>query len=259
MIPLAKPGPMTEEERWLFEVAGYLVIPDALSPSEVASCLEAAQRLHASYPGGEWRQLGASYEKEPAIEPLIDHPSVIHKARALFGDYFIVQSSWCTLSPPGYPGGGWHQDGSGAYEFCRLAASTPLVQLRVGYFLTDQSDPDMGNMVMIPGSHNALSAMPKELRHQDSALQQVICGRPGTALMFHQGVYHRGTRNARDFDRYIQHIVYAPPWLIPSDRQRNDPAFMERTTPLRRALLGDWNRADAPYSGGYPRPPFDTA
>ncbi|MFX4801995.1 hypothetical protein ABTB58_20075, partial [Acinetobacter baumannii] len=85
---------------------------------------------------------------------LIDHPSVFPKVRALLGDYFILQSSGCTLSPPGFKGGGWHQDGSGPYEFRRLALPTPLVQLRVGFFLTDQTEPDMGNMVMIPGSHN---------------------------------------------------------------------------------------------------------
>ena len=47
MPPLAKPGPLTDAERFLFDVTGYLVIPDALSPDEVAACLEASRRLHA--------------------------------------------------------------------------------------------------------------------------------------------------------------------------------------------------------------------
>src|SRR5947207_1841948 len=81
--PLGKSGPMSEEERFLFEVFGYLVIPAALNQGEVEECLEAAKRLHAPYPANEWRQLGAAYEKEPAFEPLIDHPSILPKARAL--------------------------------------------------------------------------------------------------------------------------------------------------------------------------------
>src|SRR5689334_20211466 len=116
MTPLAKPGPLTDAERFLFDVTGYLVIPGALSAAEVEGCLEAARRLHAPHGFDNWRQLGAAYESEPAIEPLIDHPSVLPKARALLGDYFILQSSWCTLSPPGFKGGGWHQDGSSVYE-----------------------------------------------------------------------------------------------------------------------------------------------
>jgi ectoine hydroxylase len=259
MIPLGKPGPMNEIERFMFDTAGYLVIPEALSAAEVSDCLEAAKRAHAPFGSHEWRQLGAVYEQEPALEKLIDHPSVFPKVRALFGDYFILQSSWCTLSPPGFKGGGFHQDGSGPYEFRRLALPTPLVQLRIGFFLTDQSQPNMGNMVMIPGSHNGSISIPRgeSMETALAPIQEVICGRPGTALIFHQGVFHCGTCNDMDYPRFIQHIVFAPPWLIPSDRTRNDPAFLERTTPLRRALLGEWKRPEEPFGMGYQRPPFD--
>jgi ectoine hydroxylase len=259
MTPLAQPGPLSELERFMFDSFGYLVIPDALSPEEVSSCLEAARRLHEPYPRGEWRQLGAAYEKEAAIEPLIDHPSTFPKVRALLGDHFILQSSWCTLSPPGFPGGNFHQDGSGPYQFRRLALPTPLLQLRIGYFLTDQSEPNMGNLVVVPGSHNGAVPMPKGLAVGEVPIAQVIRGRPGTALMFHQGVFHCGTKNEMDYDRYIQHMVYAPPWLLPSDRKGNDPDFLVRTTPLRRALLGEWTRPEEPFGVGYERPPFEEA
>src|SRR5262245_879907 len=101
MEPIAKPGPLTDEERFMFDTFGYLIIPGALTPEETQACLEAAQRVHAPFPSGEWRQLGHVYETEPAIENLIDHPSVLHKVRALLGDYFILQSTWCTKQPAG--------------------------------------------------------------------------------------------------------------------------------------------------------------
>jgi ectoine hydroxylase len=259
MTPLGRPGPLTEIERFMFETTGYLVIPDALTPAETAACMEAARRAHAPYRRGEWRQIGHLYETEPAIETLLDHPAVLSKVRALLGDYFIVQSTWCTVQPAGGKDGSYHQDGSSVYEFRRLAVPTPLVQLRVGYFLTDQSHEDMGNMVMLPGSHNAALPLPPGLVAETADLpaRDVICGKAGDALLFHQGVYHRFGRNLMDFDRYTLHVVYAPPWLIPSDRTHNDPAFLERTTPLRRALLGDWKRPEEPFGMGYPRPPFD--
>jgi hypothetical protein len=252
---------MTEAERFMFDTCGYLIIPDALTPEEVSECLAAAHRAHAPHPPNVWRQLGAVYEREPAVEALIDHPSVLPKARALLGDRFILQSSWCTLSPPGFQGGGFHQDGSGPYEFRRLALPTPLVQLRIGFFLTDQSQPNMGNMVMIPGSHNGSVPIPRGKGSEEALapIQEIICGKPGTALMFHQGVFHCGTCNEMDYPRFIQHIVFAPPWLIPSDRKGNDPAFLERTTPLRRALLGEWNRPEEPFGAGYASPPFEEA
>ena len=259
MIPTANPGPLTDRERFMFEAYGYLVIPGALSQDEVAACLDASKRAHGKLGTGKWRQLGHLHETEPAIENLLDHPSVFPKARALLGDYFIIQSTWCTLQPANTKPGGYHQDGSGVYEFRRLAVPTPLVQLRIGYYLTDQSSPDMGNMVMIPGSHSTQMTLPKGLvpDEDDLPIRQVICGEPGTALIFHQGVYHRTGANKMDFDRYTMHIVYSPPWLIPSDRTHNDPEFLARTTPLRRALMGEWAQPEQPFGVGYPRPPFE--
>jgi ectoine hydroxylase len=259
MPPLAQPGPLTEQERFMFEATGYLVIPGALSSLEVDACVAASKRAHEALGGGEWRQIGHLHESESAIEGLIDHPSVLPKIRAILGDYFIVQSTWCTLQPAHTKSGGYHQDGSSVYDFRRLAIPTPLLQLRVGYYLTDQSRPGMGNMVMIPGSHTTQMTLPKGIipDENDLPIAETICGEPGTALLFHQGVYHRTGMNLMDFDRYTMHIVYAPPWLIPSDRYQNDPAFMERTTPLRRALMGDWKRPEEPFGGSYPLPPFD--
>src|SRR5260370_1408995 len=101
MIPFGRPGRMTELEGFQFDTSGYLVIPGALAPEETKVCLDAARRLHAPHPAGQWRQLGATYEQEPAMEQLMDHPSVLPKVRALLGDYFILQSSWCTVVPAG--------------------------------------------------------------------------------------------------------------------------------------------------------------
>jgi ectoine hydroxylase len=257
MMPLGRPGPMTDLERFQFETAGYLVIPGALSPEEAAACREAAERLHGPHPPGQWRQLGATYEQEPAMEHLMDHPSVLPKVRALLGDHFILQSSWCTMVPAGFSGGGFHQDGSGVYEFRRLATPTPLVQLRIGYFLTEQSRPNMGNLAIIPGSHNAPMPLPRQEAVDALPIVEVICGEPGTALMFHQGVYHRGTPNEMAYDRHMIHMVYAPPWLTPSDRLRNSAEFLARTTPLRRALVGEWTRPEQPFGMGYEKPPFE--
>lgn len=257
--PMGKPGPLTDMERFLFETMGYLVVPGALSPEEVAECLEAAKRVHATYDHGGSRQLGAMYEVEEAFEKLIDHPSVFGKVRALLGDYFILQSSWCTVQKAGAKGGGYHQDGSGVYEFRRLAIPTPLVQLRVGYYLTDQSGDKMGNMIFIPGSHNTAAIPPREACGAEDGIpiRDVVCGEPGTAVLFHQGCWHCAGSNDMDFDRYTQHMVYAPPWLTPSDRLRNSPEFLARTTPLRRALVGEWTRPEQPYGMGYPKPPFE--
>jgi len=114
------------------------------------------------------------------------------------------------------------------------------VQLRTGFILTDQSEPGAGNMVLLPGSHNVGHPLPSGARYADFPNAHVVTGEPGTALMFHQGVYHCGSPNTRDHHRHMFHTIYAPPWLNHTDRMTTSPEFLERTTPMRRALMGAW-------------------
>lgn len=258
-LPLAQTGAMSEVERFMFECFGYIVIEDVLSPAEVEAALAASKRLHEGKITGKLHQIGRGFEHEPALEHLIDHPAVLPKVRALLGERFVLQAAWCTVQPAGSQSVCWHQDGSSAFDFKDLGYPVPLLQLRVSYNLTDQSQPNMGNMMLIPGSHRSQLPLPEAVQHQVNAcpVQQIVYAKPGSALIFHNGVWHSPMPNDRDFDRYNMHFIFSPPWLRRSDRDATDPAFLERTTPLRRALMGDYARPDVPFAGGFPTIPFE--
>lgn len=256
--PVVRPGELTELDRFVFESWGYLIIPNVLSAEEVAECLAASQRLHEAGGTSAWAQIGRGYESEPALERLIDHPAILPKVRGLYGDRFILQAGWNTLQPAHGETGGWHQDGSGAYDFKHLGYPIPLIQLRISYLLTDQSRPRTGNMELIPGSHRSLVPLPHHIRRarEDVPIGHVICAEAGTALLFHNAVWHRTYAHDGDYDRYTMHYVYSPPWVRPSDRFQNSPEFLERTTVLRRGLMAEFSRPDAPYGIGYEAPDF---
>ncbi|SDX05083.1 phytanoyl-CoA dioxygenase family protein [Paenibacillus sp. CF384] len=258
--PIVKPGEFTELDRFMFESWGYFVIPNVLSPDEIAACLEASQRLHADQPKKVSHQVGEGYASEPALERLIDHPAAMPKVRGLYGsDNIILQSAWCTVQPAGGKHGGWHQDGSSAFDFKLMGHPIPLLQLRVSYLLTDQSEPGKGNMEMIPGSHRSRVPMPDSVRKgtEECPLRHVVCAPAGSALVFHNAVWHRSHEHNHDYDRYTMHYIYSPPWMRYSDRFENGTALMERTTPLRRGLLGDFAKPDSTYAGGYKTPPYE--
>lgn len=260
LSPVVKPGKMTEMEKFIFDSFGYIIIEDVLSLEECEEVLEAAKRLHEGHPKDRLMQIGRGFEKEPAIERLIDHPAVLPKIRGILGDKFVLQAAWCTIQPAGSQSVGWHQDGSGVVEFRDLGVyPTPLLQLRASYNLTDQSELFMGNMMLIPGSHHAQLRLPEEVSHEifASPIQHIIRCKPGTVLIFHNGVWHSPMPNNMSWDRYNMHYIYSPPWLRRSDRDATDPAFLERTTPLRRALMGDYARPDAPFGFGFPPIPFE--
>ncbi len=258
MLPLAKPGPMTEDERFMFECFGYIIIENALSAAEIEAALAASKRLHADT-NDAWRQIGACVEKDPELAQFIDHPAVFPKVRQLYDDQFILQSSWSTLQAANSASIGWHQDGSDVFEFRDVSYPPPLLQLRASYSLTDQSREFTGNMMMIPGSQRSPVRLPADKRKQltVSPIQHNILCKAGTALLFHNGVWHSPMPNHQDIDRHNIHYIYSPPWLRRSDRFATDPEFLAQTTPLRRALMGEYERPDAPFGGGVPPIPFE--
>jgi hypothetical protein len=255
-----EPGELTPADRFIFESWGYFVIPGVLSREECEEAYEASVRLHAQRDGG-FGQLGRGYEADSTLERLMDHPAVLPKIRGLYGDRFILQASWNTMQPAGAPNGGWHQDGSSAYNFNQVSYPVPLIQLRASFLLTDQTEPGMGNMELIPGSHRSQVALPDDIRtnREDISIGHVICAEAGSVLVFHNGVWHRTYQHNGDRDRYTAHYIYSPPWVRPADRLDNDDEFLARTTPMRRALMAEFARPDAPFGFNYEPLPFEGA
>jgi ectoine hydroxylase len=254
MEPLSKPGEYTELDRFMFESWGYLIIPDVLNEEEIRECLAASIRIHEKEGTTGWAQVGRGYETEPCLERLIDHPAIIPKVRAVYGDRFILQSAWCTKQPALGGMGGWHQDGSNAYSFRKLGHPIPLLQLRASYLLTDQLVPRTGNMQMIPGSHRSTEMLPDSVREgrEEPPIGHVICAKAGSVMFFHNAVWHRTYAHDGNYDRYTQHYIYSPPWVRFSDRFENSQEFLDRTTPTRRYLMGEFDRPDVPFGKGYP-------
>jgi len=114
-------------------------------------------------------------------------------------------------------------------------------------------------MELIPGSHRSLVTLPEVVRKggADAPNGQVICAPAGAVLLFHNAVWHRSYAHDGDYDRYTMHCIYSPPWVRASDRLANSPDFLRRTTPVRRALMGEFERPDAPFGMGYQAPPFE--
>ena len=172
-----------------------------------------------------------------------------------------MQSGWCARLAARGSIVGWHQDGSGAYGFEKVGYPVPLLQLRASFNLTDQSHEYMGNMMLIPGSHRSqvppASKTSAEKCTVSPIQHNVLCKARYRCCIFHNGVWHSPMPNDENFDRYNMHYIYSPPWFRRADRFASDAAFMAEAPPLRRALMGDYERPDAPFAGGVPEIPFD--
>ena len=70
--------------------------------------------------------------------------------------------------------------------------------------------------------------------------------RPGSAVLWRTAVWHCVGPNLSNKTRKIMHVGYHYRWLRPTDYIQQDPELIERSSPVRRQLLG------ALASGGDP-------
>ena len=150
---------LTPEQREHWDTQGYLVLPGVLATDEIERLINAVDRLdEASQRDGrapdEFLSTLNVVEEDDAFLNLIDHPRHLGILMDLMGACIQLITSQVMVRPPTpHPGSRWHFDGPKPYPFPRANGLTPLLHLKIGWFLTDLDAPDMGNFLLIPGSH----------------------------------------------------------------------------------------------------------
>lgn len=69
---------------------------------------------------------------------------------------------------------------------------------------------------------------------------------PGSAVLWRTATWHCVGPNQSQQTRKIMHIGYHHRWLRPTDYMQQDPALIERSSPIRRQLLGALPSGDNP-------------
>lgn len=206
---------MTEDEKYLFDLTGYLVVKGALTPEEVARCNEAIDRhidqlkeREGSLAGASKALAGTSHRKalggmlaweRPWCEPfreLLVHPGVVPCLEVILGKGYRLDHGpgliameagceGCTL----HGGGVERPDFSEAYFFKngRIYCGLTVVE----YLLADEGPGD-GGVAVVPGSHKANLACPREMilgeKYQEHVVE--VNGRAGDAVIFTETLTH---------------------------------------------------------------------
>jgi phytanoyl-CoA hydroxylase len=232
--------------RAFFDTHGYLVVPGALSPAELADlrreadAAEARWRSDPSLPGvrrPDLEQVLGIMEHGPALAGLLEHPRIFPLVRALLGadvqmldhDYFIT--------PPGAEiPFGWH------FDFDMPGVDHPRSRLMVKVFYVLEDVPeDGGATLVLPGSHRTPpgevvpnAEVPEEL---PEAVRMALPA--GSAYLISGRTYHSAGNNRSDRVRRLLIYTYGHKWMRMWDEYRPSPRLLEgATTPMRRQLLG---------------------
>lgn len=247
---------LTDAERDAFERDGYLVVEEALPPTLVRDLIAVVDRLDAEYRPlkgkgpHELLNLLDFIGKDPIFLELLDWPRTFPKVWGILGWHIQFYHSHMNVTPPLAPEEranpkrlGWHQD-SGRLNSDLETNPRPRISVKVGYFLTDTTDPASGNFTVIPGSHlwNTLDLPSDGVSDPDGAVPIRVPA--GTAVLFDRRIWHAAGRNGSDVTRRVLFYGYSYRWLRPRD-DMTVAHLMDRCDPIRRQLLG------ASPTGGY--------
>jgi ectoine hydroxylase-related dioxygenase (phytanoyl-CoA dioxygenase family) len=269
---------MTEQQRRDFDDLGYVLIEDFFEPAELQRLLDAidevaarVQREKGLSPRDPFALRNALTHHEAFLD-LIDHPRMLPLVVDAIGWNIQIRTTHLDYRPPyppdmvpgdlgtgkgadhaaGYKNVVWHPDLAGDYLFegPSLDGRLPFMEIKVGYYLSDMTQPNSGALAVVPGSH---LRPPQELRDYDYRvpLDQVVtlATRPGAALVWRTAVWHTVTPNLSDIVRKVIYVGYNYRWMRPTDYVQQDPALIARSNPIRRQLLGALATGSDPMGG----------
>jgi ectoine hydroxylase len=240
-----------------FDRDGYLMVRNALSNDEVKRLLAVVEQLRvetASASDGAVFNAFNVVERDDAFVDLMDHPSVIGRVAGLIGATALLLMSQVMVRPPvPHQALGWHHDGPKPYPFAGIDGRAPLLNLKIGWFLTDLSDDYLGNLMVVPGSHR-FGVLPDAGVLEHSARETTELGgempgaiqvhaAPGDAILFHNGLWHAVAASKANRSRTVLYYAYGPPWLRLQDRDAPTDALVARCGAVRKQLLGGLSSA----------------
>ncbi|MEZ4269090.1 MAG: phytanoyl-CoA dioxygenase family protein [Myxococcota bacterium] len=195
--------------RRAFDLDGYILIEDALSPAEVAAANAVLDTLELPDRGDLRPLLG----QHPLFLDHIDHPRILPYVLALLGGAIQVMGSSVTVISPGAGSMVWHEDGPRPFSYPAVGDRRPLIMGRVGIFLEDLRGPDRGQLVVVRGSHQVpfhRSGRPEGLWDLPGVRPLEVA--PGTAVLFHNGLWHATAPNHMSVPRRALYYAYTPVW-----------------------------------------------
>jgi hypothetical protein len=249
--------PLTAVERAAFERDGYLALPAVLG-------LTAVQRYEqlVSDAYGRWRRDAgkrrAMHELSvvstcPALAPLCSHPGILGAVWSILGWNVRVYHSHVDVHPPEHDAVdhfAWHQDG-GRQNRELETEPRPRMSVKVGYWLSDLSEPGRGNLRLVPGSHraNRIDGPPtRDVPWPDPPGAIEIRANAGDALLFDRRLWHARSINRSATTRKAVFFAYTYRWVRTRDAA---PPPDTRYTEVERQLLGLLDDVDGDHAWGH--------
>jgi ectoine hydroxylase-related dioxygenase (phytanoyl-CoA dioxygenase family) len=202
---------LSDLERYFFDLYGYVVRHDALSPDEVDQLNAAVDRLGVPEPGDslESQRFVGFLERDQIFRDLLDHEAILEPVLEMCGPKARLDHAYGIVMSPGTSGLGLHgggtpHDPAQFYEVRGNHMYNGLVSVQ--WALVDHRSGD-GGFCCIPGSHRAHFALPSG--HPPSWVVDVPL-LAGDVVIFTEGLTHGTSTWRAPYQRRSLLFKYAP-------------------------------------------------
>lgn len=245
---------LTDEEREFFNTRGYLVVENALDAATRERVVGALDRVDARERtealAGKLLSVPDVLGEDDALLELVDWPTTFPKVWGILGWNVYSYHSHLDVTPNESARSrtwrvAWHQDSMRVNDEIE-SDPRPRLSLKVGFYLTDVSEPGRGNTLIVPGSHlrNAIDC-PQDGRSNPPGAEPLLAP-AGSALLLDRRTWHSRSANESDLTRKVMWLGYSYRWLRPKDEMTVSHLY-PRLDPIRRQLLGDGASANGAY------------
>lgn len=260
--PIAGPT-VTDEDRFLFDLRGYLVLRGAVDAALCKDLLAAVVALEETDFHDEWcrrrpetdrghrtkdvgeRQvrLNGLPRLNPVFDEIIAHPAVLPYLEAFQGDPQLV-NTWAISKFEGCKPGSWHH-GIPTHDYQVIDGVIRTPMLNVVTMLTPNRPGD-GCLLVQPGSHKKNFTLPWD-RYGIAGVEVPgaveVTGEPGDVVLFSEALSHNGgakTTPGRRTNLYYNHMHAHRSVVMYDARNAHHywlpPQVRARFTPERRRL-----------------------
>jgi len=244
-------GGITPEQRGSLERDGFLVLPGVLSPEEIQGYTTVVDALDSDWRRDNNLDPFATVEIRNAVArsggdallPLLDHPATFPLVAAVFGWNIQLTTSHVFVrmpnpdAPEDFKAIGWHADGPHP-QFPTTSGVSPRLYGKVGFFLTDLSEPERGNLRVVSGSHLSATKPETDPATGEPVGAIQVLTKPGDAVFFEQRTWHAVGPNHSRMPRKNIYIGYCYRWMKAIDFVTQPNELLAKANPIQRQLLG---------------------
>lgn len=217
---------MNDEERYLFDVQGFLLIEDVLSTGELAALngLLDSYDLWQNKGTGRFDEIwtndpdfitvGPAHLWDEPFRRLLDHPKMLPYLTALAGTKFRYDHGHALLMRQGATHLRLHGGGAPFSPDCYYLVRDGTMYnglIAVQFVLVDHL-PGQGGFAAIPGSHKANFPCPREFLQFEKTGPWVVHvpAKAGSAIIFTEALTHGTWPWTADYERRVLLYKYTP-------------------------------------------------